>query len=50
MQQLGITQPSEALIRAIVSMRLVKEDYEIAELENACDRGQQMHTIGRKGI
>ena len=50
MQQLGISQPSEALIRAIVSMRLVKEDFEIAELDYACDLGQQMHTIGRKGI
>ena len=50
MQQLGINQPSEALIRAIVSMRLVKEDFEIAELDDACDLGQQMHTIGRKGI
>ncbi len=47
---LGLTKPSVALIRAIVSMRLVKEDREIALLDAACDLGQQMHTIARNAI
>ena len=50
MQQLGIEKPSEALIRAIVSMRLVKDPLEIAEIDNACDLGQQMHTVARRGV
>ena len=47
---LGLTTPSVALIRAIVSMRLVKEEREIALLDAACDLGQQMHTIARDAI
>ncbi len=50
MQQLGIGKPSEALVRAIVSMRLVKDPMEIAEIDNACDLGQQMHTVARRGV
>ena len=50
MKTLGLTEPSVALIRAIVSMRLVKEDREIALLDAACDLGQQMHAIGRDAI
>ena len=50
MQQLGIAESSEALIRAIVSMRLVKDPLEIAEIDNACDLGQQMHTVARRGV
>ena len=50
MKTLGLTEPSVALIRAIVSMRLVKEDREIALLDAACDLGQQMHVIGRDAI
>ena len=50
LQQLGITESSEALVRAIVSMRLVKDDLEIAEIDNACDLGQQMHTVARRGV
>ncbi len=50
LNELGLTAPSEALIRAVVSMRLVKEDREIALLEKACDLGQQMHSIGRDAI
>ena len=49
-RQLGLETPSEALIRAIVSMRLVKEEREIALIDAACDLGQQMHTIGRNAI
>ena len=50
LRELGLKTPSEALIRAIVSMRLVKEDREIAQIEAACDLGQQMHAIGRDAI
>ena len=50
MKTLGLTEPSVALIRAIVSMRLVKEEREIALLDAACDLGQQMHAIGRDAI
>lgn len=37
------------MVKAVVSMRLVKDDAEIAELDRACDMGVQMHTIGRNG-
>ena len=50
MQQLGIEEPSEALVRAIISMRLVKDAQEIAEIDTACDLGQQMHTGARRGV
>ena len=49
-QSLGIDKPSEALIRAIISMRLVKTSEEIAELDAAGVLGQKMHTTARKGI
>ena len=41
---------SEALIRAIVALRLVKEPCEIAAIDEACVLGQKMHTVARKGI
>ena len=50
LNELGLTKPSEALIRAVVSMRLVKEDREIALLDAACDLGQQLPSIGRYAI
>ena len=50
LRELGLETPSAALIRAIVSMRLVKEDREIALIDEACDLGQQMHAIGRDAI
>ena len=50
LQSLGIDKPSEALIRAIISMRLVKRPEEIAELDAACVLGQKMHTVARRGI
>ena len=43
-------EPSVALIKAVVSMRLVKEDIEIAALDAACDLGYEMHSIGRDSI
>ena len=46
----GCPAASEALVRSVIEMRLVKEDIEIEELDKACTLGQQMHTIARKGI
>ena len=46
----GCPAASIEMVRAVVQMRLVKEDIEIVELENACTLGQQMHTVARKGI
>ena len=40
---------SEELVKAVVSMRLVKEDCEIEEIDKACEIGYLMHTEARKG-
>ena len=50
LQGLGIDKPSEALIRAIIAMRLVKQPEEIVELDAAGVLGQKMHTVARRGI
>ena len=50
LQGLGVDKPSEALIKAIISMRLVKAPEEIAELDAAAVLGQKMHTAARRGI
>lgn len=42
--------PSEALIKAVISMRLVKEDIEIEAIDYACDLGYQMHSVARDAI
>ncbi len=42
--------PSEALIKAVVSMRLIKEDIEIEALDHACDLGIEMHSVARDAI
>ena len=41
---------SEALVKAIVSQRLVKEDIEIAAIDEACALGYEMHSVGRDSI
>lgn len=41
---------SEALVKAIVSQRLVKEDIEIAAIDDACALGYEMHSVGRDSI
>ncbi|MDD6253565.1 MAG: Xaa-Pro aminopeptidase [Bacteroidales bacterium] len=41
---------SEALTRAIVSMRLVKEQCEIDQIDNACALGYEMHTVARNSV
>ncbi|MBO7071367.1 MAG: aminopeptidase P N-terminal domain-containing protein [Bacteroidales bacterium] len=43
-------EPSLPLIKAVVSMRLIKEDIEIVALDAACDLGYEMHSIGRDNI
>ncbi len=50
LQGLGIDAPSEALIRAIIAMRLIKQPEEIVELDAAGVLGQKMHTVARRGI
>lgn len=46
----GCAKASRALVEAVVSLRLIKEDVEITALEAACDLGYSMHTAARKGI
>ena len=41
---------SEAFAKAVIALRLRKEDCEIAELDHACDVGFQMHVAGRNAI
>lgn len=50
LRQLGLTEASEALIKAVVSMRLVKSDEEIMQIDHACRLGQEMHSIARDAI
>ena len=41
---------SEVLTEAVISMRLVKADEEIAALDHACDLGYEMHSVARDAI
>jgi len=41
---------SESFVKSVVSLRLVKEECEIAEMDYAGDLGYQMHVAGRKAI
>ncbi|MBQ4389651.1 MAG: aminopeptidase P N-terminal domain-containing protein [Bacteroidales bacterium] len=43
-------KPSEGLIKAVISMRLIKEPIEIKALDDACDLGVAMHTVARNAI
>ena len=45
----GGRHASEELVKAVVSMRLVKEACEIEEIDKACDLGYLMHTEARRG-
>lgn len=47
---MGGLKPSEALIKAVISMRLVKEACEIEELDKAGAIGQEMHTVARNNV
>ena len=46
----GCPAASEAFVKAVIALRLVKEEREIAAIDAACDLGYEMHTIARKGI
>lgn len=46
----GCPKASNALVRALVSLRLVKDSEEIALIDKACDLGYMMHTVARRGI
>jgi len=56
METLGLSRAavaagaSEPFIKAVVDMRLIKEDCEIEELDKAGALGQEMHTIARDSI
>jgi Xaa-Pro aminopeptidase len=43
-------QPSEALVKAVISMRLIKEDIEIQAIDDACALGFEMHSVARDAI
>ena len=42
--------PSEAFIKAVIALRLIKEPCEIEELDKAGALGQEMHTVARNNI
>lgn len=42
--------PSQTLTKAVISMRLVKEECEIAQLDDAGALGQEMHNVARNAI
>ena len=49
-QLLPGSAPSEALIKAVISLRLIKEDIEIEAIDFACNLGYEMHSIARDSI
>ena len=46
----GCAKASAPLVRALISLRLVKEPREIKRIDAACDLGYEMHTAARRGI
>lgn len=46
----GCPAASEALVKAVIAMRLVKQPEEIVELDKVGVLGQEMHIAARKGI
>lgn len=44
-----LVHSSLELTKAVIELRLIKEECEIAEIDKACDLGVIMHTIGRQG-
>ena len=46
----GCPRASEALVRAVIGLRLIKEPREIERIEAACNLGYEMHTAARRGI
>ena len=49
-QLTGSPRPSEALTKAVIAMRLVKEACEIEQLDDAAALGYEMHSLGRDSI
>ena len=45
----GGRHASEELVKAVVALRIVKEQCEIEEIDKACDLGYLMHTEARRG-
>ena len=43
-------KPSEALIKAVIAMRLIKEPVEIEAIDAACALGYEMHSVARDAI
>ena len=43
----GVSRP---LTEAVISMRLIKEDVEIAAIDQACELGYEMHSVARDSI
>ncbi len=52
LRELGLDdkKPSVDLIKAIISLRLIKEPCEIAQLDDACNLGYEMHTVARNNV
>ena len=46
----GCAKASRPLVDAVIALRLVKEDREIAQLDDACALGYEMHTAARESI
>lgn len=46
----GGRHASEELVKAVISMRLVKEDCEIEQIDDAGALGQKMHTVARESV
>ena len=46
----GSPTASTALVRAVISQRLVKGEEEIASIDAACDAAFEMHTVARESI
>ncbi len=46
----GGRHASEELVKAVISMRLIKEECEIEQLDDAGALGQEMHTVARDSI
>lgn len=46
----GCPKASEPLVKAVISMRLVKSAEEIALIDRACEIGYEMHTRARRGV
>lgn len=46
----GCPAASEPLVRAVVDLRLIKDDFEIDLIDKACNLGYEMHTVARKGV